>query len=72
MLNRLTVSFVDPTYFEYQYHQAGFAETAAAVAAARANFKVAGNCHTLFQAVTIDDQSQEVQIVPAVTQFEFE
>ena len=72
VLNKLNISFTDPSYFQYQYFQIGEGEEASAVASARADFKVAGECHTIFQAVVVDDISQEVQIVPSVVQFEFE
>lgn len=72
VLNKLNVTFTDPAYFQYQYAQAGAGETASAVASARADFKVADNCHTLYQVVVIDDESQEVQIVPNITVYEFE
>ena len=72
VLNKLNVSFTDPTYFQYQFYTDGTGGNASAVASARADFKLNGDCHTLFQAVVVDAVSQEVQIVPSVVQFEFE
>lgn len=71
-LNKLNVSFTDPTYFEYQYNPRGAGSTAAAVAAGVANFKSAAPCHHLYQVITVDNASQELLIGPAVTLNEFE
>ena len=72
VLNKLNVTFTDPLYAQYQYDSSGTGETASAVAAARADFKVGDNCHTVYQGMTIDDQSQEVLIFPNTVFYEFE
>ena len=72
VLNKLNVTFTDPLYAQYQYDSSGTGETASAVAAARADFKVGDNCHTVYQGMTIDDQSQEVLIFPNTVVYEFE
>ena len=72
VLNKLNVTFTDPAYFQYHYAASGTGGDAAAVAGARADFKEGANCHTLYQAVVVDAVSQEVQIIPSVTTFEFE
>lgn len=72
-LNKLNVTFKDPTYFEYEYITApGGGSSAGAGAAAVADFKVGGTCHHVYQAVFIDSATQEVNISPPQTSFEFE
>ena len=71
-LNRLGVDFKDPLYFQYAYQSAGVAENSTATITAKANFKVGGEAHTVAQIVSVDVNSQEVQVGPATTTFEFE
>lgn len=71
-LNKLNISFTDPTYFEYQYRPIGAGSSAAAVAAGIANFKTNDPCHQLYQIIAVDPASQEVLIRPSVTINEFE
>ena len=73
-LNRLTVDFKDPMYFQYSYVTgAAPAEGATATIAAVANFKTdPGLAHTITQRVSIEAASQEVQVGPASTTNEFE
>lgn len=71
-LNKLRVSFQDPTYFAYEYAPGGLAESATARIRAFADFKVGGNIHTVEQLVTVDSSSQEVKVAPAFLINEFE
>ena len=72
ILNKLNISFTDPTYFQYHYHQAGTGADAGAVAAARADFKDGGNCHSYYQGVIVNDTTQEVEVIPGTLENEFE
>jgi prepilin-type N-terminal cleavage/methylation domain-containing protein len=72
ILNKLGVSFNDPIYFEYHYAPFGAGETAQVNVRACANFKVGGQQHTITQLIEVNDQTQEVEVRPAFTQFEFE
>jgi len=71
-LNKLRVSFQDPTYFAYEYAPGGAAATATARIRAFADFKVGGDVHTVEQMVTVNASSQEVQVAPAFLINEFE
>lgn len=72
-LNRLTVDFKDPIYFQYAYVTgAAPAQDAQVTITATANFKDGGQAHTITQIVGVDDDSQEVTVGPASTTFEFE
>jgi prepilin-type N-terminal cleavage/methylation domain-containing protein len=71
-LNKLGVSFTDPIYFQYQYATTGIGQTALATIGACAEFKVGGLQHTTTQTVSINPNSQEVQVGPASTVNEFE
>lgn len=73
-LNRLTVDFKDPIYFQYAYGTgANPAEQATATITAKANFKTdATNAHTITQIVSVEAVSQEVKVGPAAVTFEFE
>lgn len=75
-LNRLTVDFKDPMYFQYAYVSTGAADLAQAVITATADFKVGGTAHTITQTVSVDGAaqggSQEVKVGPASVTNEFE
>ncbi len=71
-LNRLNVSFTDPTYFLYGYSSTGVAQAAAVQVLAIADFKDAGDAHTITQNIAVDPTSQEVLINPAFTTYEYE
>jgi hypothetical protein len=72
-LNKLRVSFQDPTYFAYEYAPGGTAETATARIRAYADFKTASTeVHTVEQLVSVDSSSQEVKVAPAFLINEFE
>ena len=72
-LNKMRVSFEDPTYFVYNYTSAGVSGAATATIAALADFDTnSAEVHTITQTVTIDATSQEPVISPAYTQNEFE
>ena len=73
-LNKLNVSFEDPTNFNYQYGTgAGAGDSAEATILARANFKTGDNTyHTVTQIVSVDSTSQEVQVGPTILANEFE
>ena len=72
ILNKLNVTFEDPTYFTYGYLPSGAAGSAQAQLRASANFKVGGSAHTISQLVAVNPDTQEVFINPAVTSNEFE
>ena len=72
-LNKLRVTFQDPTYFAYEYATAaGTGGDAEATIRAYADFKPEGVIHTVTQSIVIDSSSQEVRIYPAFLQNEFE
>lgn len=71
-LNKLRVSFQDPTYFAYEYAPGGQAESATARIRAFADFKVGDEIHTVEQVVSVDPSSQEVKVAPAFLINEFE
>ena len=72
-LNKLRVSFQDPTYFAYQYDPSGAGEDAEATIQAIANFKTGDAVyHTVTQIITVNSSSQEVQVAPAFLANEFE
>ena len=73
VMNKLNVNFEDPMYFQYRYEQSGQADTAAVVIQAGADFGGDdGDFHTITQNVTVDATSQEVEVGPSSTTFEFE
>lgn len=73
VMNKLNVSFTDPTYFVYGYTSTGVGSAAAVELLAIADFKTTGTtAHTITQNVAIDSVSQEVQVSPPITTFEFE
>ena len=73
-LNKLRVTFEDPTYFAYNYNATGVGSAAAATTVAVADFdtSVTTVMHTATQTVTIDPNSQEPLIAPAYIENEFE
>ena len=73
-LNKLRITFEDPTYFAYNYLATGVGDTAAATTIALADFDTADTTlqHTVTQTVTIDTSSQEPLIAPAYIVNEFE
>lgn len=73
LLNKLRVSFEDPTYFAYGYQQAGTGSLAVATVQAKANF-IAGDPleHTVEQFLTVNPDTQEVVVTAASTTNEFE
>ena len=73
VLNKLNISFTDPTYFEYTYVQASTGSTARAEIWACADFDPAtATDHATAQVVYVDDVSQEVIVSPPTTFNEFQ
>ncbi|QED30381.1 prepilin-type N-terminal cleavage/methylation domain-containing protein [Microvenator marinus] len=72
MLNKLRVTFTDPTYFSYNYATGtGTGDTATASIQALADFRPAGTeFHTATQNISV--QNQDVLIAPAFITNEFE
>ena len=71
-LNKLRVTFEDPTYFAYQYDSLGSAIAATATVTAFADFNAAGAMHTVTQTLSINSATQDVKINPAYLENEFE
>lgn len=72
-LNKMRVSFEDPTYFSYNYVSSGFGSTAVATVQALADFKTTGALfHTVTSGLTINPSTQEVVVSPAFVVNEFE
>lgn len=77
VLNKFGVDFRDPMYFTYSYETSGQGYAAIATVSARADMDAGtGPCHTITQNLRVGDGtgsgSQEVTIIPAYTEFEFE
>lgn len=72
-VNKLKVGFEDATYFAYGYESAGTGVDAEVTVNALANFNAADALeHTIIQFVSVDDDTQEVNITPSSTTNEFE
>ena len=71
-LNKLNLSFEDPQYFQYAYVPLGVNTGATVTITACADMNVgAANAHTITQALSVDVNSQEVEVGPSTTTNEF-
>ena len=73
-LNKLAIDFEDQYYFQYCYIPASAGATATAAITAHADFNPASaaEIHTVTTGLSIDQATQQVEIDPFVTTFEFE
>jgi len=72
-LNKLKVGFEDATYFAYEYSTLNTNVNATATVRAYADFNKTGTLyHTIEQTLSVDSQTQDVQMTPAFTINEFE
>jgi hypothetical protein len=72
MLNKLNISFEDPIYFQYSYVPIGVGFDASVEITALADMNVSdGPAHQVFQRVSVDVNTQEVNVGPPATYNEF-